>query len=126
MTPEVEQAIQEIRAAFDGHVVEVVPEDQGGAYVTVRGVTIAPGSTPAQSWIGFLIPFQYPHADVYPHFISADVRRAQDDSYGEAVTPSTWQGRPALQVSRKSNRWNPATDTAALKLAKVIRWLQTR
>ena len=32
----------------------------------------------------------------------------------------------ATMVSRKSNRWNPAQDTAALKLAKVLDWIRTR
>ena len=126
MTPDVEQAIQEIREAFDGHVVEVSPEGQGGAYVIVHDVTIAPGFTPAQTWIGFLIPFQYPLADVYPHFIGNDARRADGTGYGEAVTASNWQGRSALQVSRKSNHWNAANDTAALKLMQVLTWLRTR
>jgi hypothetical protein len=30
--------------------------------------------------------------------------------------------RPAAQVSRRSNRWNPALDTATLKLMRVLRW----
>jgi hypothetical protein len=29
-------------------------------------------------------------------------------------------------VSRRSNRWNAANDTAALKLAKVIEWLRSQ
>jgi hypothetical protein len=35
-------------------------------------------------------------------------------------------GRPALQLSRRSNRLNPATDTALLKLMKVRQWFSTR
>jgi len=126
MTPDVEQAIQEIREAFDGHIVDVAPEGHGGAYVTVHDVAIGSSFTPARSWIGFVIPFQYPHADVYPHFIGGDVQRPDGGPYGEAISTSTWQGRSALQISRKSNRWNAATDTAALKLIQVLEWLKTR
>jgi hypothetical protein len=126
MTPDVEQAIQEIRTAFDGHTVDIVMEAQGGAHVTVHDVSIGPAFTPAQTWIGFTISFHYPIADVYPHFIGGDVRRANAEGYGEAISASSWQGRPALQVSRKSRNWDAANDTAALKLMQVLQWLRTR
>jgi len=32
---------------------------------------------------------------------------------------------PAVMVSRASHRWNPVTDTAALKLLRVLEWLAT-
>src|SRR6266508_5389551 len=126
MKPDVDQAIQEIRAAFDGHGVDVVAEAQGGAHVIVHDVPIGSVFKPAQTWIGFTIPFQYPDADIYPHFIGGDVRRADDGPYGEAISATTWRDRPALQLSRKSNQWNPATDTATLKLVQVLEWLRTR
>lgn len=126
MKPDVEQAIQEIRAAFDGHTVEVIDEAQGGAHVIVHDVSIGPGFTPTQTWIGFTIPFQYPIADVYPHFIGGDVRRANAEGYGEAISPSNWQGRSTLQVSRKSRNWDAVNDTAALKLMQVLEWLRKR
>ncbi|HVV12775.1 hypothetical protein [Amycolatopsis sp.] len=37
-----------------------------------------------------------------------------------------WSGRAALQLSRRSNRWNPARDNAALKAQKVITWFTTQ
>jgi len=124
MKPDVDQAIQEIRAAFDGHDVEVVTEAQGGAHVIVRDVPIGPVFKPAQTWIGFTIPFQYPDADIYPHFIGGDVRRADEEAHGQAISAAMWRDRPALQLSRKSNQWNPATDTAVLKLIQVLEWLR--
>jgi hypothetical protein len=126
MMPDVEQAIQEIRAAFEGYIVDVTTEPQGGAHVIVHDVSIGPAFTPAQTWIGFTIPFQYPLADIYPHFIGGDVRRVNGEGYGEAISASNWHGRPALQVSRKSRNWDPANDTAVLKLMQVLEWLRTR
>ena len=32
---------------------------------------------------------------------------------------------PAIQISRRSNRWNPDRDTAALKLARVLDWIRS-
>jgi hypothetical protein len=37
-----------------------------------------------------------------------------------------WRDRPALQLSRRSNRWSAATDTAVLKAVKVLTWLASR
>jgi hypothetical protein len=125
MTPEIERAAAEIRASVTGHPVEVSAEPQGGAYVVVHGVDVGLRFAPTTSWIGFLITFQYPYADVYPHFIDGDLRRADGGPFPVGITgPTVWQGRCALQVSRRSRHWNPATDTAALKLAKVLEWLR--
>jgi hypothetical protein len=127
MTPEVAAAIEEIKAAFPNHPVDVDPEAQGGAYVTVHDISLGEQYQPTTSWVGFLISFQHPRADVYPHFIDPSVRRVDGRSLGEGFsTPMEWQGRQATQVSRRSNRWNALTDTAALKLAKVLDWISTR
>jgi hypothetical protein len=125
MTPEVAVAVEEIQQAFDGHSIDIEKEPQGGAYVTVHGTSIGPRFTPATSWVGFLITFQYPRADVYPHFIDGSVLVAGGGNYPAGITPGqNWRGKPAIQVSRKSNRWNAAIDTAALKLIKVLEWLR--
>jgi Prokaryotic E2 family E len=126
MTPEIEAAIAEIKEAFPGSEVEVCPEPQGGVYVAVQNLTIGEQFIPSTSWIGFLITFQYPDADVYPHFVREDLRRASGQPLPVGITgPMTWQNRPALQVSRRSNRWTAGVDTAASKLAKVLSWLRT-
>lgn len=127
MTPDVEAAVAEVREAFPDLQVEAEAEPQGGAYVIVYGVDFGERYVPATSWIGFLIPFTYPRADCYPHFLDAAVRRAGGAPLGEAITgPVAWHGRQALQVSRRSNRWDPAADTAAGKLHKVLDWVRSR
>src|SRR4051794_31112014 len=125
MTPEVILAVEEIHAAFDGHKIDIEEETQGGAYVTLHGAAIGPRFQPDVSWVGFLITFQYPRADVYPHFIDGGVSVVGGSSYPGGITAGhNWRGKNALQVSRKSNRWNATVDTAALKLAKVLEWLR--
>jgi hypothetical protein len=126
MIPEVESAIAEIREAFSSLEIETIPEPQGGAYVVVKDLAIGELFIPNTTWIGFLITFQYPDADVYPHFISGELKRANGQPFPAGITgPTTWQNRSALQVSRRSNRWAPGVDTAANKLAKVLTWLRT-
>lgn len=126
MTPEVETAIQEVRDTFPDLLVEVTPEVQGGAYVVVGNLWIGDQYEPTTSWVGFLIPFTYPRADCYPHFLEGGIRRRDGRPLGDAITATTWNRRSALQVSRRSNHWNPSTDTAAAKLLKVLEWVRAR
>lgn len=129
MTPEVQAAIAEVERAFSGHPVRTLDEPQGGAYVIVDDLPVGRAHQPATSWVGFLIGFQYPRAQVYPHWLRPDLRRVD----GAAFTPPIHPGQtmpgfnlPAVMVSRGSNGWNPATDTAALKLIRVLEWLRGR
>jgi hypothetical protein len=124
MTPEVANAIQEIRDLFSGASVTLDEDGQGGAYVNVDPIDLGEHYKPNSSWVGFHITFQYPRADVYPHFLSAEIKRADNAGFGQGVTIQKWREQPALQLSRKSNRLDPATDTAATKLAKVITWFR--
>jgi hypothetical protein len=125
MTPEVEAAIEELRVQYPSQTIDVTPDAQGGAYVLVDDLPLGDQYTPARSWVGFVIGFQYPYADVYPHFLDAQVRRTNGQAMGVGFSgPTTWHNRQALQVSRRSNRWNPATDSAAMKLAKVLDWVR--
>lgn len=126
MTPEVEQAIAEIQSAFPNCPVTATAANGGGGYVIVENVPLpGPGIYEQKStWIGFHITDAYPYADVYPHFVRDDLIRSDGQGLGPAAQAGhSFQGRPAIQLSRRSNRLNPATDTALLKLQKVIQWL---
>jgi hypothetical protein len=108
--------------------VDAHEDGSGGAYVIVDPVD--PGAPYAQreTWFGFQITFQYPVADCYPHFVRPDLARADGAPLGEAMTVTRFgfDQRPALQVSRRSNRLNPAHDTALTKLWKVLEWMASR
>lgn len=125
MTPEVSSAIDEIRELFPEASVKTEEDGQGGAYVEVEPVDLGEKYKPASSWCGFHITFQYPRADVYPHFMSAGITRVDNSAFGQGVSGQQWRGKPALQLSRRSNRLDPAIDTAATKLAKVITWFKS-
>jgi hypothetical protein len=126
MTPAVAEAVEEIKAAHPGATVAVREDGDGGVFMTLEPVDPGPAYTQPETWIGFQITFQYPYADVYPHFVRADLARRDGQPLGEAMSPSSFEARPAIQISRKSNRLNPATDTAAVKLMKVLQWLRNR
>lgn len=138
LTPEVEEAIGELKEAYPDAVVSLIEDGIGGAFVTLDPVDLGPGYVPSTSWLKFQVTFQYPTADVYPLFIPSDVRRVGDQpangtplGEGTALVPyqegaaSTQAPVPTIQLSRRSNRLNPATDTAALKVEKVLNWLRS-
>ncbi len=125
MTPAILAAVTEVEQSFLGYRVEVTPESQGGAYVIVHDLSLGERYVPATSWIGFLITFQYPYADVYPHFLRSDLKRIDGANLPSGFSgPIVWNGCQALQISRRSNRWTAGVDTAAMKLAKVLNWIR--
>jgi len=128
MKSEVEKAIAEIRQAFNGHLIEVETETEGGTYVIVRDLFVGEQYSPNKIWVGFKIGFEYPYADIYPHFVEPNLQRVDGSALasGFSSAPINWQQRSAIQVSRRSNRWNPAVDSAATKLAKVLEWIKSQ
>ena len=126
MKPKVQQAIDEIKAAYPDVPVTVREDGDGGAYVIVE--TIDPGSIYRDrvTWIGFRVTFVYPDADTYPHYVRGDFAHADGRPLGEAMSSTTFEGRSAIQISRRSNHINPRTETALIKLQKVLTWLAAR
>ena len=124
MLPAVAQAIEEIRCSFEGCGVDADADGSGGAFVVVTGIPLGRPYVQAAVWIGFQITFQYPYADVYPHFTNAELARSDGAGLGGGFGSGSFRGQPAMQLSRRSNRLNPQTDTAALKLLKVVRWMK--
>ncbi len=117
----------EIRESFSNSRVEVSEEEQGGAYVIVHDVDLGGIYSPPPVWCGFLITFQYPHADVYPHFFGPSLTRIDGAALGESFSGAMqWRDKQCVQVSRRSNRLDPQSDTAATKLLKVLDWVRSR
>ena len=127
MTPEVKAAIDEIADTFSGSQIDRAEDGKGGALVIVQGVSLEESPyQQAHTWVGFHVTHTYPYADIYPHFVRHDLSRRDGKPLGEGTSAGTFRGQAAVQVSRRANRHNPATDTALLKLCKVLRWLKSR
>ena len=124
MLPAVAQAIEEIRSSFEGCGVDANADGSGGTFVVVTGIPLGCPYAQVAVWIGFQITFQYPYADVYPHFTDAELVRSDGAGLGEGFGLGSFRGQQAMQISRRSKRLNPQTDTAALKLLKVVRWMK--
>lgn len=119
------EAIDEIRETFDAATVTVNSDGNGGAWVVIDSVPLGPVYVQDSTWIAFQITFPYPEADVYPHFMRPDLSRTDDAALGAGFQAVKWgpKGDPGVQLSRRSNRLNPAVDTAATKTLKVLKWL---
>jgi hypothetical protein len=126
MTPEVQGAIHEIATAYPKCALESADDGHGGAFVTIKEVPITGPYEQEASWFGFHITHTYPYADIYPHFVRHDLNRRDKKPLGTALSIGTFRNQPAIQISRRANRHNPSTDTALLKLQKVIKWLISR
>lgn len=125
MNSNVEQAVGALCTAFPDAAVTVEEDGAGGAYVQIEPVDLGPRFTPGHTWMGGHLPPQLPYADVYPLFIGAEVAHADGRAFSPPITPGhNFRGRAALQVSRRTNRLDPATQTAALKFQKVLHWLR--
>ena len=125
MTSEVQAAIQEIAQAFPACRLESVDDGQGGAFITLHDVPLAGPYQQDDTWVGFQITHTYPYADVYPHFVRSDLSRRDGKPLGDGTSIGNFRTQPAIQISRRANRHNPATDTALLKLCKVLQWLNS-
>lgn len=118
------EAVAAVREHFAGHTVDVTPDGNGGAIVIIDDVDFGPRYTPQTTWLGFLIDAACPHSDIYP-FYCGRIARVDGNAYGDGVQPVDWHGRPALQLSRRSNRRN-GFDNAVLKTERVVQWFATR
>lgn len=105
---------------------EIREDGQGGAVLIGRDIPLRGVWEQGGTWIGFRIPFTYPYADVYPHYVRGDLRRNDGGQLGDALSVTSFENLPAVQISRRSNHRMPGVETALIKLLKVIAWLQAR
>lgn len=125
MKVEVSASIDELRRQFAAANFIVREDNQGGAYVIIEPVTVGSKFIPPVSWLGFQIPPQYPYADIYPVFIGGNLRRADGQPFVPPVTPGhTFEGRPAIQVSRRNTVAQSGKQRASTKILKVLDFLE--
>ncbi|WP_310963883.1 hypothetical protein [Nocardioides terrisoli] len=127
----VQQALDNLRAAFPDWVLTVLPDGQGGAWVEVASVPLGAPYVQGESFLIFLLPFTLPGSDIYPMFVRADLARIDGGPLGDGFqqTEVSWPGeaapRPIIQVSRRT-RGAFAAQTASQKVAKVLDWMRSR
>lgn len=121
MKVEVSRAIEELEKQFSRSSLVVREDGQGGAYVIVESVELGERFQPTSTWLGFHIPAQYPYADIYPVFIGGEVQRANGAAFRAPVTVGhTFEGRAAIQISRRNAAAQNSSQKAVAKILKVL------
>jgi len=121
---QVSTAIEETRSNFPDAQVHACPDGNGGAHMIVDSVELGPPYAQEATWIGFHVPHTYPYSDIYPHFVRPDLSRLDGAAFGEGLSSGEFQGRPAVQISRKAKNSTAATHCVT-KLLSVIDWLKS-
>jgi hypothetical protein len=125
MKVEVSAGIEELKRQFSTSSFAVREDGQGGAYVVMEHVTLGPKYRPAATWVGFQVPAQYPYADIYPVFSGGDVVRADGVAFVALVMPGHhFEGRPAIQVSRRNSAAQSGLQKVPAKILKVLDFLE--
>ncbi|MDA8230652.1 MAG: hypothetical protein M0006_04855 [Magnetospirillum sp.] len=125
MKVEVSAGIEDLRKQFPAANITTRDDGQGGAYIVIEPIALGSRFLPAQTWVGFHIPAQYPYADIYPVFIGGDIRRADGIGFVAPVTMGhTFEGRQALQVSRRNSAAQNGRQKVCAKVLKVLDFLE--
>jgi len=125
MKTEVASAIAELERAFPEARVETTEDGQGGAYFVLEGIDLSERFVPRSAWLGAHIPALYPYADIYPVFMDPAVQRADGVQFQVPITPNAnFNGRPAIQISRRNNSAQTHPQTAVGKVLKVLDFLE--
>ena len=124
MKTDVATGIEELKRQFANATLSVAEDGQGGANVVMEPIVIGDRYQPRETWFGFHIPAQYPYADIYPVFMGANVVRKDGVGWNSPVTAGhTFQGRPALQVSRRNGAAQANMQKASAKILKILDFL---
>jgi hypothetical protein len=126
LTPAVAAGLEQVRRAFADQPVHAWPSEGGGVMVVIDDLDLGPIWAQETTWLAFQISYLHPDADCYPHWVRPDLQRAD----GAAITPpihnqnQTFDGQPAIMISRRSNARDPHIDTPARKAHSVLHYLR--
>jgi hypothetical protein len=127
LTDEVREGIEGLRASFPDSPITIEETGDGGAWIRVEDLLTGPAFLQPTSWFAFQISYSYPEADIYPHFVRADLSRRDGQPLGVGLSQPVgcWLNGAltGTQVSRRTNVLDATTNDAAGKLMKVQRWL---
>ena len=125
MKSEVATAIEELRKQFSSAGFAVTEDGQGGARVIMEPISVGTRLRPSSTWMGFHIPPTYPYADLYPVFIGANLERVDGAALQSPLTRGPqFEGRPAIQISRRNGAAQTSLQKATFKILKVLDFLE--
>lgn len=125
MNPAVEEVLAHLRTDFPDANVHFVPDGGGGGRVIIESVDLGQGYSPAKTWLGAHLPSTLPYADIYPLFIGAEVVKANSQPHNNPICAGhSFDGRPAIQISKRTNNLVATAEAAALKFTKVLHFIR--
>ena len=125
MNVEISKAIQELEHQFSNCSFTIRDDEQGGAYIIMDGVPLGATYKPESTWFGFHLPAQYPYADIYPVFMGSEVTRIDNIDFSAPITRGhAFEGRTAIQISRRNGAAQSGTQKATTKLLKILDFLE--
>jgi hypothetical protein len=120
-SPVIEEIVALLRGHFPKASVAFTADGNGGGSVIIEPVDLGTGYVPSSTWLAAQLTSALPFADVYPLFIGGDVTRSDGRQHLAPITSGhTFAGRPALQVSRRTNSLQATAEASALKFLKVL------
>ena len=120
-------AVKQLQNFYGVENVEAITDGEDGAYVLVKNLPVGDIYNLPLIWCRFRITYMYPEAQVYPHYINPEIKRKDGLPLGGGISdPMIWNNHSVIQISRTSKNWNPALDTAQIKLEKIIQWLREK
>ena len=126
-TPSVALAVEQIKLNFPSCDLQVTPDGNGGGWFMLQKVVLGEPYANELIWMGGDLSAQLPYADLYPVFVSAELRRVDGKPLGEAIAQNAnFHGLVAVQISRRSNHRDAKLENPAIKLRKVLSWLKSR
>ncbi|MCW3038782.1 MAG: hypothetical protein JWM31_687 [Solirubrobacterales bacterium] len=120
----VAQAVIDLGMNFGADRVRAWADGTGGAQVVIDDVPLSSTWTTTSTWVGFALSHLVPEADTYPHYVRADLGYADGRPLTVPLSPATFAGVPAVQVSRRQ-RPGTAARTPAAKTRGVLAWLRS-
>jgi len=123
--PAVEEVLAHLRTDFPDANVHFMPDGNGGGAVVIESVDLGQDYAPAKTWLGAHLPSTLPYADIYPLFIGAEVVKTNGQAHNNPISAGhTFNGRPAIQISKRSNNLVATAEAASLKFTKVLHFIR--
>lgn len=124
----VQRVVEILQREFAGSSVTFTDDGSGtgSGWVVIDPVVIGDRYTKNQTWMGAHLNSLLPFADIYPLYIGSDIQQASGAGHLPAITAGhIFQGRPALQVSKRTNHnLVPTVEAAAMKFIKVLHYIK--
>lgn len=125
MAPQIEQVLEHLEKDFPLSRITSTPVEGGSVNVIVEPVDLGPRYQPRVTWIGAQLTPGLPYSDVYPLYVGAEVGRVHGGSWQVPIsTGHQFEGRPALQISRRTNNLLATAGCAAGKFIKVLHFIR--